>query len=183
MSTKNLIKGMINKVKKQSIEPAKKAAIKLLAKYNFSPPIDLHKLAKALKIRIHYRIFPANCDGWVVALKPNFMNTKYLILVNSRRLAARQRFTIAHEIGHIVLNHVDKNQYTPLFKHDKIQVEDKFELHRDADIFASELLMPTSHLLKLVKQGKAKDIKKLCAFYQVSKQAMEIKLEEIKKFV
>lgn len=172
---------VINIEKKQFIEPAKTDARRVLEEYNVSPPVDLHKLAKEMKIKIHYRSLPANCDGWTVALLPNNLNVEHLILVNSRKLAVRQRFTIAHEIGHIVLNHCDRKPNAPLFKHFQITLKDNFEFERDADIFASELLMPTPHLLKLIKIDKVKDIKRLSDFYQVSKQAMEIKLEEIKR--
>lgn len=172
-------KATINIEKKQFIEPAKMAARRVLEKYNLSPPVDLYQLAKEMKIGIHYRSLPANCDGWTVSLKSN-LAVEYIILVNFRSFAVRQRFTIAHEIGHIVLNHCDRSNVF-MYKHPKITVNDNFILERDADIFASELLIPTPHLLKLIKSDETQDIKRLSDFFQVSKQAMAIKLEEIKR--
>lgn len=174
-------RGLINIGKKEFIEPAKVAAIRLIGKCRVCLPVDLHKLAEELRIKIHYEKLPANCDGWTLELLPDFTSVNYLILINSNRFAVRQRFTIAHEIGHVVLNHFDRKPNACLFKN--IEVKDNFEFEREADIFASELLIPTPHLLKLVKEGKANDIKRLCSFYGVSKKAMEIKLEEIKRGV
>lgn len=172
---------MTNIGKKEFIEPAKVAAIKFIERHGICPPVDLYKLTKKLRMDIHYITLPANCDGLTLELNPNPLNVKYIICVNKHKFKMRQRFTIAHEIGHIVLNHCDRSPNAPLFKHFQITLKDNFEFERDADIFASELLMPTPHLLKLIKIDKAKDIKRLSDFYQVSKQAMEIKLEEIKR--
>lgn len=163
---------------------AKAAAVKLIKELGLSPPIDLHKVAKALGAEIYYKLMPAGCDGWIVELNPyrakDFTTVKYIIMVNSSRLIVRQRFTIAHEIGHIVLQHHERKSKL-LYKHSKITAEDDYKFEREADIFASELLIPTSHLLKLAKMGNPMDIKKLSAFYQVSKEAMKIKLEKIEK--
>ena len=57
----------------------------------------------------------------------------WLIAVNSQHPASRQRFTLAHEFGHIVLNHdaeltVDRSRQA--------------ELEQQANVFASAFLMP-----------------------------------------
>ena len=162
---------------------AKETAKKLLKRYGISPPVNLHKLAEDLKVRIHYKILPANLDGWTVELNTALVKEpRYLMLINSRRLKVRQRFTIAHEIGHIVLGHFEIKSKA-LCKHRKITEEDNYKYEMEADSFASELLIPTPHLLKLAKEGKNKNINKLCSFYGVSKQAMEIKLEKIERIV
>lgn len=165
---------------------AQTAAVKLIKELRLSPPIDLHKVAKSLGAEIYYKLMPAGFDGWVVELNPDFTKffttAEYIIMVNSRRLKVRQRFTIAHEIGHIVLEHPEKKSKL-LYKHSKITAEDDYKFEREADLFASELLIPTSHLLTLAKMGNPMDIEKLSAFYQVSREAMKIKLEKIEKII
>lgn len=49
----------------------------------------------------------ANTDGFCLKNRD-----KYYILYNRYLSAERQRFVIAHEIGHIVLEHVDRTQCT-----------------------------------------------------------------------
>lgn len=166
----------------------KEAAKMLIQNYNLTPPINLRKLSKLLKIDVHFRELPDNCDGWVGSLKPEFIGTvKHLIVVNSNRSIVRQRFTIAHEIGHIVLKHYenfDKKELLILCKNlAEGSKEETLNYERGANIFASELLIPSSHLLKLLKQKNNVSTEELSAFYRVSKQAMEIKLAEIKNLL
>ncbi|MCX7914393.1 MAG: ImmA/IrrE family metallo-endopeptidase, partial [Thermodesulfovibrionales bacterium] len=162
----------------------------LIRGYKLTIPIDLLELARLLKIRIHFRQLPANCDGFVVSLRDSFPNVEHLILVNSHKPKTRQRFTIAHEIGHVVLRHYEEEDIL-LDKHLKSPQESNFKRETAADVFASELLIPTPHLLRLVKRiganrvdvNNEKAMKHLCAFYQVSKHAMQIKIEKVKKIL
>ncbi|NQU83091.1 MAG: ImmA/IrrE family metallo-endopeptidase [Parcubacteria group bacterium] len=66
------------------------------------------------------------------------------ILYNKNVSVVRQRFTVAHEIGHIALEHTsflgDCNQYS-----NKSQ-------EKEADAFAGELLVPSSDLKDFVNQ-------------------------------
>lgn len=74
-----------------------------------------------------------------------------------------RRFTIAHEIGHIMMNHAC-NGRTGGESHNETE----------ANNFAAELLMPTS----IVKEDfkKVHDIPSLARLYRVSDEAMAIKL-------
>ena len=57
----------------------------------------------------------------------------------------RQRFTIAHELGHLVLEHtVFKDKFYDDFKGD---FDDPFE--KEANIIPSEILMPSKAVLRL----------------------------------
>lgn len=58
---------------------------------------------------------------------------EWMIAYNDSHPASRQRFTIAHELGHIVLDH-DASMAT--------DDEAAAQMERDADAFASALLMP-----------------------------------------
>lgn len=157
-----------------SAKEIKLLAQELLRINNLMPPTNLTELARKLKANIHYKKLPPNCDGWTIALNPNFSpEVEYIILINRNRMPVRQRFTIAHEIGHIVLNHLN---IKPAFqKTDKIHYSG---LERDADIFASELLMPTDFIIRKIEEGMT-DTKSLSNHFNVSKRAIEIKLEEI----
>ncbi len=57
----------------------------------------------------------------------------WVVTLNNSHPASRRRFTVAHELGHIVLNH------------DTVVLTDDFErsdLEAQADAFAAEFLMP-----------------------------------------
>ncbi len=82
------------------------------------------------------------------------------IAYNKTHHINRQRFTTAHEIGHLVLGHnvVDVGDVSP-------------NEESEANIFASELLMPLEFLKRDIKKGGF-SIPELAEKYMVSEQAM-----------
>ncbi len=76
----------------------------------------------------------------------------------------RRRFTIAHEIGHLLLGHTCNSEGGG--SHNE----------REANVFASELLMPTDFIKNDFK--KTRNLKELSKLYRVSEQALTIQLME-----
>ncbi len=62
---------------------------------------------------------------------------KYYICINSKDLEERQRFTVCHEIAHIVLDLPSDHQTMPSWSYAKKSREEIF-----CDVFAAELLLP-----------------------------------------
>ncbi|HLU84827.1 MAG TPA: ImmA/IrrE family metallo-endopeptidase, partial [Vicingaceae bacterium] len=103
---------------------------------------------------------------------------------NKSENEVRQRFTIAHEIGHYFLHRLeheifyDKKDASKLYRnHNSSTGEDQME--REANAFAAALLMPKNRLkLEIEKMqfdlGSDKDqiLEKLAATFKVSNQAM-----------
>jgi len=89
---------------------------------------------------------------------------------NNSQHPHRQRFTVAHEIGHLLLGHTGKNFVLELNSKKPEEVE--------ANQFAAELLMPLE-MIKSDLQNKrnAKDIAKL---YNVSEEAVWWRLYDCK---
>ena len=65
------------------------------------------------------------------------INGKPIIFVKSTELAERQRFTTAHELGHILLGHVGKYKLANREPSDK-----DYPIEQAANVFASRLLAP-----------------------------------------
>ena len=110
-----------------------------------------------------------------------------VIGVNSLDAPTRRRFTIAHEIGHLVLHkneqfHVDEK--FPIGLRNELSSLAVDEKEIEANQFAAELLMP-SHLIakdieELPADIEADDvISRLARRYQVSIQAMTIRLSTL----
>lgn len=104
--------------------------------------------------------------------------------------ASRQRFTIAHEIGHFLLHtealHVDDG-FGIRFRDDtSSQATDDAEI--EANQFASHLLMPASFLeLDIRKSGRIDiededQVKVFADKYGVSTQAMTLRLAKFFQF-
>jgi Zn-dependent peptidase ImmA (M78 family) len=148
-----------------------------------SRPVDVELIAKKLGAEIVYKPLEAELCGMI------FNDGKNVVIgINESHPPARKRFTLAHEIGHLVMHshilngvHVDKTFRQKLYRDGRSKIgEDRIEI--DANKFAAELLMPTEFLLKDVK-GAFIDPEagptELAKLYEVSPQAMSIKLMEL----
>lgn len=115
-------------------EEIKQSITDLLSDYSMSKlPIDIFLLAKKMAIKVYkYNEFENNERTIILSASQDGMScyvpeTKsYVILYNNEMDSNRIRFTIAHEIGHIVLGH-------------KYSCE---ETESEADFFARNLLVP-----------------------------------------
>ncbi len=92
---------------------------------------DPYLLCSALSVPIVFISLPKDTDGFCLT-----SGSDKLIAINSDCCEARQRFSVAHELGHIIL-HEGINYYAesqnPCF------VSGKYE--READLFATYLML------------------------------------------
>jgi Zn-dependent peptidase ImmA (M78 family) len=156
------------------LEKIESAAEHLLAKLNVREvPTPIEDVARSLDIRIS-RAPSAEFSGLLIR-----KDGRALIGVNSSEAPVRQRFTIAHEIGHFIL-HPQKDAFVD-FRKERSEGEVKFPRERQADMFAAALLMPRKTLLKdfrrLAKDGYTDQITAtLAKQYAVSVDAMRFRL-------
>ena len=80
----------------------------------------------------------------------------------------RQRFTVAHEIGHFMMGHTNGNSF---------DLDSKKPEEIEANQFAAELLIPLSLLNKELKNGN-KDVENIAKIFDVSKESIWWKLRE-----
>jgi Zn-dependent peptidase ImmA (M78 family) len=109
-----------------------------------------------------------------------------IIGVNSLHHRNRQRFTIAHEIGHFLLHefdvHVDRRYRIVLRDENSSLATDPSEI--DANCFAAELLMPYDFLERDVPKymrdfEEETGLEQLAGLYGVSRQAMAFRLANL----
>lgn len=85
---------------------ARDLAWNILIKENISElPVNVVSLCKQLGIKVKYYIPLDGNDGDCIIIK----NTHYM-LINKNCSKQRKRFTIAHELGHILLGHIGECQ-------------------------------------------------------------------------
>lgn len=134
----------------------------IVSSFDLTPPIDLAKICETLELKINYEPL---CS--IEALLIVSSGKKNVIIDNSKKIyPQRERFTIAHEIGHYIIPWHENLQQC-----DKIvnfESDDEFE--NQANDFASELLVPKSNLLEDIKDKKItlSLIKYLAEQYNVS---------------
>jgi len=137
-----------------------------------SVPVDLNKIADSLGFTILPFAFPDKRKGMVL-----IENNHKTIGVNSNHPVTSQRYTIAHELGHYLNGHVHYDN--PCINDDSKFFDPHFQQEREADLFAAELLMPKEFLIKDLSEIGL-DIVKLTEKYQVSEQAMWIRLTSLR---
>lgn len=145
-------------------------------------PVSVDAVAAHLGAKVSYEDFEDDLSGVVIV-----KDGKRAIGVNKHHHPNRQRFTIAHEIGHLVLHyqnsrndlHLDKkwSYFRAAGQSDKTEIE--------ANRFAAELLMPAT-LLKDLVTSKNFDLdsdihtSELARSLAVSEQALAIRLVDLK---
>ncbi|MCW1888283.1 MAG: ImmA/IrrE family metallo-endopeptidase [Candidatus Moranbacteria bacterium] len=148
---------------------AKKLALKLLSDAGITAaPVQLPQIIRFLQETRNLEVvsspFPISISGLLV--RCNDLDMESLTIgFNQNEPWCRRRFTIAHEIGHILMNHAscDRGNETS-------------HKETEANVFASELLLPT----KILKEdfSKIQNIPELSKKYLVSQLAMGIKLSQ-----
>jgi Zn-dependent peptidase ImmA (M78 family) len=143
------------------------------------PPVPVERVAAHLGARVHYEHFDGDLSGFLVREQ-----NRTIIGVNSRHAATRRRFTIAHEVGHLLLHDQDRLHFDrrfPLRLRDtrSSQAVDPDEIAANA--FAAELLMPTAMVQRdlaahTVDYEDEESLRSLAGRYNVSLQAMILRL-------
>jgi IrrE N-terminal-like domain len=152
------------------------AELEILSKHISSPPIKVGALAADLGLEVVVAPMPLNISGLI---KPSDkQDGRFVIKVNKFESKKRQRFTIAHEIAHFLL-HRDRIQGGVV---DSTLYRSKLSsrLEAEANRLAADILMPRTlieaHARDLHLMDQSATIEKLSQIFDVSRQAMEIRL-------
>ncbi len=117
----------------------------LRTEFKIPPTVELHDLAQKLDLEI-LEVDSKSFDGALLRSRTGFSGR---ILVRSGiREVGRKRFTIAHEIGHYILHGNQQNSCSPRVIEGWKEGQPLPE--READTFASELLLPTTDVMQHV---------------------------------
>ena len=153
----------------------------ILSELNISTPkkIDVFKIAEHLGVDVKSATLDSSISGLFV-----IKEQKPYIRYNEKEAPQRQKFTIAHELGHFVL-HKD----TPLFinKNEKILYRNSESTtgellkEKEANSFAASLLMPQLFIEEEIKKlpGGVDPIFYLSDIFKVSTQAMNYRLNNL----
>lgn len=149
---------------------ARKRAAELVKDYS-APSIPVTEVAENSGVNVVFvdmGKFAEQVAGFV-----DFENRR--IYVNKADVPQRQRFTVAHELGHWILHReafmANPDLYPVLPRFQSVDASNAFE--QEANAFAAELLVP-DHLLKQVRHAPPAA---LASIFNVSRTMMEIRLK------
>lgn len=150
-----------------------------------SAPVPVERIAKYLDAQVRYSPLDQELSG-MIYIKDGVP----IIGVNSLHHPNRQRFTIAHELGHLILHkdlvansvHVDKEFRMLLRGPSAGEGTDRIEI--EANEFGAELLIPRM-LLDQMLAGKQFDIdddqpfQELAKRFRVSRQMLSYRIRNL----
>ena len=129
----------------------------------YEPPVDVHRIATMLGISVR----EVSSPGWSGACQCNPEKREATIWIRAEDHRLRKRFTLAHEIGHIVL-------HKPGIAYRDIEFDGSIE-ERQANGYAAGLLMPEFMVTpRLSAYGT--DILGLSRLFDVSEGSMRFRL-------
>lgn len=171
-------------IKQADKKKAREAAQALLARQeNKAAPVPIERIAKSLGIRLEYAPLDDELSG-LAHIKEGIP----IIGINALHSPTRQRFTLAHEMAHVLLHrpeleravHVDRGS----LRRDALAAAGIDAIEIEANTFAAELLMPTA-LLMAALEGRSIDLENdqaistLARRFRVSEAAMRYRLSSL----
>lgn len=146
----------------------------IIVKHQTAWPVMVGEIAKELGISVRRISLGSAIAGQLMPDRKS--PSGYTALINSDDAITRQKFTLAHEIAHFVLHRdlitdgvIDDTMY-------RSELGNKLETQ--ANQLAADIIMP----IRLVKKAlfQTNDPKNLARMFQVSEQAMKIRLNGIR---
>lgn len=136
-------------------------------------PVDLNRICRQLGVGV-YRYADVCLPPDIVLEGDGFLyfeGDKPIILFDQEKPPVRIRFTIAHELGHLILGHVTpERDVDPDWEQRQIET-----VEADANQFAARLLAPACVLWGLGVHT-AEEISRFC---NISKQAAQVRAERM----
>ncbi len=148
----------------------RKEAQELLARYwDRKLPVDPTRIAE--KIGIQVKVGDLNGVSGKLDVDGDLVE----ISVSSKEPRLRQRFTVAHELGHWALQHGTSFRDCV----DDFRLSQRAPKEVAANKFAAELLMPTEAVKEAIEGMGITALPRLANIFEVSQLAMKIRLEQL----
>jgi Zn-dependent peptidase ImmA (M78 family) len=165
------------------LDPRQEARDLLVQNNVTSAAVAVEKIAKSLNVKVEYAPLEPELSGLA-----HIRNGVAIVGINALHSPVRQRFTLAHELGHVRLHwsileravHVDKGS----LRRDSLSSAGTDEIEIQANTFAAELLMP-EFLLKEVVGDRSVDleddqvVQALAKKFRVSEAAIRYRIGAI----
>lgn len=150
-------------------------------------PVNIVDICNAMGIAVYEQYLPSKVAGFIGvddSLRERY-HTDKVIVVNLADRAVRRRFTIAHELAHYVLH---KKKDETLYAHRDVIDTPQRGIEREANIFASNILMPERMVRDVLEELEERDffaafdekIRYIANEFKVSKEAARVRLQDLK---
>jgi IrrE N-terminal-like domain len=126
-----------------------RVAQRVSAKYELAPPVDIRTVL-AKYAELNFAAYPfGKFDGISIHLK--VPGKKSRVVVNSMNPSTRQRFTMAHELGHLLIPWHTGTIIDEVDSIESVSADGYLTMEDEANAFAAELLMPSQWISELIR--------------------------------
>ncbi len=150
-------------------------ATEKLSEYKISEPVvPIFEIAEAEGLSVKIISMPEKLKSVSGFFDPDTS----IIYVNAEDVPTRQRFTVAHELGHYLLKH-DPEKYGVLLRFPELNGEDNIE--KEANCFAANILVPKEQLRSIMKKYSLdeNDIPIIAQLFGVSRSVIKFRLKHL----
>ncbi|MCG6391419.1 ImmA/IrrE family metallo-endopeptidase [Vibrio fluvialis] len=135
-------------------------------------PLDVSSLTRVLGIKMLLEPMDGEESG---SLTKDKKTGQWVMKVNSLHHFNRQRFTIAHELGHFIKHSMQSENFedASFFRNGEIN-----KMESEANLFAAELLMPEDEYHDFVK-NTSKKVDDIAQHFLVSSMAVRIRAKQL----
>lgn len=137
--------------------------------------VDPFELAKKLGITVTPGMFPDGVSGKIERAEDGDVTIHY----NMMDHPVRQRFTVAHELGHYIKGHLDNNNRLFRDTRENFSTRARDWRETEANAVAAEILMPKSTIEELVYEKGITSPSELAKLMNVSEIAMAYRLKNL----
>jgi Zn-dependent peptidase ImmA (M78 family) len=134
----------------------RRLAATLVRRLELAPPVDIRGVADRFAI-VEEDAIPGTCDGLAIGLT----HARPRIIVKPTGNSRRQRFTLAHELGHVLLPWHTGSNLACLARPGELGGYRASQAETEANRFAAELLVPQSWLNDLVSEHGVEELSSL----------------------
>lgn len=178
------MKKRLRKLELKTKQPEKAAAEVLKYCKVTNAPVPVEEIAKELGATIQFEPFDGKDDVSGMLFRDD---ARTIIGVNSTHARTRQRFSIAHECGHLQLHEGKMYVDARINFRDSVSKLAVDAEERAANAFAAALLMPSTFVIDEIKKAIEKNmsddaeaiIDDLAQVFEVSTQAMTYRLKNL----
>ncbi|GFD67918.1 ImmA/IrrE family metallo-endopeptidase [Alteromonas sp. KUL106] len=135
-------------------------------------PLNIAELAHELGIVVRYEPMDGDDSG---SLEMNDKENRWIMTINSLHHPHRQRFTMAHELGHFIKHSPISSRFhdTNFFRNSESN-----QMETEANNFAADLLMPKDKFDYFV-QNKSASAEAVAEYFQVSTIAARVRAKQL----
>ncbi len=150
----------------------------LAAHWDGTLPVDIDLIAR--RIGVEVRDLPLSGEDRTISGKIEHPPEAHpVVWINRSEAQVRQRFTLAHELGHHALGHLRGTRKLLRDPAANFSSAGTSLVEREANAFAASLLMPANVARFAVHEKKVLDITRLASGFNVSQAAMRFRLQNL----